>query len=226
MSVLRNVGTRTRGIRLLSELTSASGVADTESTLITINDDAILKSWQNFGVPVHEVLGDGRTWWKVLSAAPASPAVGDIWLEQQVGGTVLRYQSTTGTVTLLSDVAGLQLVTANIILAGHAVRPDASGLLYAAAIVDGAHQYRCIGVNKVDTISGGSAEVLTTGDHLQLSDWSLLTGAATLTPNAYYYLSATPGRYTTTPAAAVTVRVGIAVSTDTLLIETGVVVLS
>ena len=57
---------------------------------------------------------------------------------------------------------------------------------------------------------------------IEISDWTAITGSATLTPNAIYYLSTTAGRLTTAPPTTVgqvVQPVGIAVSSVKLELE-------
>lgn len=67
--------------------------------------------------------------------------------------------------------------------------------------------------------SSGSAGTYQTVGRVSQSDWTAVTGGASLTPNAIYYLSATAGHLTTTPpgtAGQTQIQVGIATDTTTL----------
>ena len=71
-------------------------------------------------------------------------------------------------------------------------------------------------------VAVGARETITTSGTFELASWSSVTGSATLTPGAVYYLSTTAGQLTTTPpstAGNVVQRVGVAVSTLKLKIE-------
>ncbi len=222
---LVNIGTPITGIKELSQLTSAAGTAHSSSTVITLDDEAVVDQWENFGIPVHRLRGDGRAWFKVLSAPPVSPVAGDLWLEDLGGGdVVLRFYDGAGEVSVASSDPALSIVASAALLQAHAVRALIGGMAHAAAVVDVAKQYRVIGILADDVAMGDAGKVITDGGTLTMADWSLLTGAAALTIGAVYWLSVTPGRYTTTPVAAVGARVGRAVGTDTLLVDTGLVV--
>lgn len=226
MVVRKNHGTPARGIRNISNLVSTSGVAETTTTLVTVDDGAVLDEWRNQGVLTHQIKGDGRHWFKVLLAPPASPVDGDVWFEDTgVTGIMLMVQTSSGTLQIPAGDGSLEVTAATALLQGHAVRATATGLQYAAA-VQASEQYRIVGIVAEDTLIATDATVLTNGDHIELSDWTLLTGALNLVPGATYWLSATPGRYTTTPVIAARARVGIAVTTTKLLIDTNLTVLS
>ncbi len=229
MKIIQNVQTPTSGIRQISGLTGASGIGDTESTLITIDDDAVLKQFQNHGVTMHSVKGDGRMWMNVLPSAPASPVNGDLWLELDgMLGTVLRFYDGVSTYTLTTEppAGSLSLTASTALLQGHAVRATASGAAYASTVVDSGHKYQIIGLVKEDTLISDPVEILTMGDIMSIADWTLLTGSATLTEGARYWLSDTPGRYTTTPSTLVGSLVGVAVSTTKLLVQPTLIVVS
>ncbi len=226
MAVIRNVGTPSRGVKKLSQLVDPSGTADQLTTLVTIDDNAVLDEWQNNGVPVHRLKGDGRAWFSILPGTPTSPVVGDLWLQDNLGTTEVHFQGAGGETVLASSAGNLEVVASAALLQGHALRADATGLLYAVAVVDVAHKFRVAGILADDTAMGDDGVVLTAGDYLTLADWSLLTGAAALTEGADYWLSATPGRYTTTPHVDVAARVGRAMTATTMLIKPDLVVVS
>lgn len=229
MAALRGIGSRTRGIQQASDLTSPSGTAARETTLITIDDAAVLAQWENLGVTAHRLRGDGRVWFRVLPAAPVAPVMGDVWLEDDVSlGVVARVRTATGTTTLLSgDIDRLHVIATAALLQGHAVRSKSDGsYVYASATVDANRLYRITGIVQEDVGIGDEAAILTDGALMTLADWSLITGSAALIAGEYYWLSTTPGRYISTPAAAVASRVGLAVTTDTLEVRTGLVVVS
>lgn len=224
MTVQHNHRTPVRGIQTISRLVDPAGQAAETTTLITVNDDAVLEQWANAGLPVHQLKGDGRLWLRILSAAPLNPVAGDVWLEQDlVDGLVLRIRSTTGTQTLIGGTGdAIELTAGSALLQGHAVRASGPGLVYAQAA---ANQHRLLGIMAADTASGGQGGLITMGSSLELPDWSLLTGAAALTVGAQYWLSATPGRYTATPVAGFAARVGIALTANRLLVDSGLTVL-
>lgn len=67
--------------------------------------------------------------------------------------------------------------------------------------------------------SSGTAGTYQTVGRVTQSDWTAVTGGASLTPNAIYYLSATAGHLTTTAPTTVgqtQIQVGIATDTTTL----------
>lgn len=224
MTVQRNHRTPVRGIQTLSRLVDPTGKAAETSTVVTINDDAVVEEWANAGVPVHQLKGDGRMWLRILTAAPANPVAGDVWLEQDpVDGLVLRVRSASGTQTLVGgDGAALELTASVALLQGHVVRPAPSGLVYAAAV---AGQHRLVGLVAEDILATASARVITPGQSIELPDWSLITGAAALTPGVPYWLSATPGRFTTSSVAACAQRVGYALTAQRLLVDTALAVI-
>jgi hypothetical protein len=229
MTVRRNHGTSLNGLKNISELASSSGVAETTTTLITLDDGAVMDEWRNAGVPVHQIKGDGRLWFNILSSAPASPVTGDVWLEDTISGVVLRIQTDSGLTTIPAGDGSLSVTAASALLQGHAVRTTASGLEYAAADV-ASDQYQVIGLIAEDTLATEEGVVLKPGQQLELSDWTLLTGAATLTPGATYWLTATPGRYSAAAPDLEVVtaasKVGIAATDTILLIQTDLKVLA
>lgn len=71
-------------------------------------------------------------------------------------------------------------------------------------------------------IAPTAAGIVQTSGPLQLSDWTAVTGTATLSPRAKYWLDVTAGRLTSTPPSArgnVLQPIGEAVASDTLLIQ-------
>jgi hypothetical protein len=203
-----------------------ASTAATESTLITVNDADVVKEWQNHGVAQHRIRGDGRVWFRVLTGAPSSPVAGDTWLELDSGTTYLRFYDGSSTVTVTSTSQALQITTSAALLQGMAVRASGAGLAYAQAFVDGSKVYKLIGIMAADALISTPGTVLVAGDHLDLPDWSLIVGAATLTVGSDYWLTSTPGRYDVTPDTTVAARVGRAVTTTTLLVKPDLVVVS
>jgi hypothetical protein len=216
MTAISNSGSPVRGIQQLSRLASPAGTAETRSTIIAVDDGAILDEVQNHGVPVYRVRGDGRLWLRTLTSPPTAPVAGDLWLEDTIDGTVLRYKGTDGERTLIgAQASGVLVTAATALLTGHAVRATASGLLYSAATVG---QHHVAGVIAETVMSGDSARLLVSGDVLDLPDWSLLTGVALLSPGVRYWLSATPGRYSTTAPQSVASQIGVGLTPTSLLV--------
>jgi hypothetical protein len=104
---------------------------------------------------------------------------------------------------------------------GMAVYASGSGTVDLAQ-ADAAATARCVGLATADVAAAGVGAYQTEGTITQ-SDWTLVTGSATLTPGVYYYLSeSTPGQLTTTAPTTITeyvVAVGRALSTTQLDIE-------
>ncbi len=212
------------GLQVLSD-TDGATPGERFSTLITIADQAVAFEFQNKGVSVHRVRGDGRTWFKVLATTPVSPVQGDVWLRNDsTAGIVIEYYDGTTTHTLQSTpIGGIGLNATLALLAGHAVRVvDATGLAYAAA---SSGLYRPDGICVADTLLGSVARVATAGDTITLADWSVPTGGASLTPAQNYWLSSTPGRLVASPVAAFGVRVGRALTAQTLRVTIDLTVL-
>lgn len=226
MAVIRNVGTPSNGNRVVSGQTNPASTDATETTVVTVNDAAVMKEWQNYGAARVRIRGDGRIWLRVLTSPPTSPTAGDVWLEVSSGVTYLRFYDGTTTNTVESSGTDLAITTSAALLQGMAVRGTVSGLAYAQALVDSNKVYKVVGIMAEDALISTPGTVLTAGDHLALSDWSLITGTTTLTPGADYYLTSTPGRYSTTPDVTVASRVGRAVSTTTLVVQPDLVVIS
>jgi hypothetical protein len=226
MSVIKNVQTDATGVGEISGLTSVSGIGRNFTTLVTVNDTAIVEQLQNNGVNVHQVKGDGRAWFPIISHAPTSPVNGDLWLEQDMTlGTVLRIQTPAGLLTIgASGVigTGLTYTAASGLLVGMAVYLDPTdGPVYASALVSGAFAYRPRGVVKATAIMGGQVEIITDGEEMQMTDWTLVTGTALLAQGSNYWLTATPGRYSITPGSGVSSRVGYAATPHILVVQTG-----
>ena len=92
---------------------------------------------------------------------------------------------------------------------GGAATHQVAGLAVEAALATAAVEYRPDG-------------------KLQIADWTAITGAANLTPGAYYFLGAVAGTMTTvapTVAGAYMVRIGRAITTKVLDIEVGPLIL-
>lgn len=68
-------------------------------------------------------------------------------------------------------------------------------------------------------VSVGNPEVVQTNSSISLSDWTLITGSASLSPNTIYYLSTVSGMLSTTPPVSIgniVQQVGRAINTMTL----------
>ncbi len=226
MPVVRNVGTPSATSRTILDQSNPAVAAAVETTLITVNADDVIKEWQNHGVAQHQIKGDGRVWFRVLTGAPSSPVAGDAWIELDSGTTYFRFYDGSTTSTVTSSSADLSITASAALLQGMAVVPTGSGLAYAQALVSGSKLYKAIGVMAEDALISTPGAVLVDGDHLTLSDWSLIVGAATLTVGSDYWLTSTPGRYDVTPDATVAARIGRAVTTTTLLVKPDLIVIS
>lgn len=215
--VIQSISTPSTGLLEASGLTDVTGVGADNTTLITINDDAVLEQWRNLGVPRHQVKADGRVWFSVLGASPSTPVNGDLWLELDgMLGTVLRFYdgTTIFTLTTVPPAGTLSLTASTALLTGMALRATAGGAAYATTA-----NYHIIGLAKQDTLIGDPIEVLTVGDIYNSADFTLLTGTVTLTVGSIYWLSAVAGKWQTSPNATVAAKIGIAVSTTQLLIQ-------
>ena len=74
----------------------------------------------------------------------------------------------------------------------------------------------------IQAASAGDVTIVRTDGEVSQSDWTSVTGAATLTPGAEYYLSTTAGQMTTTPPSGdgeAVVRLGVAITTTKFDIE-------
>jgi hypothetical protein len=80
-----------------------------------------------------------------------------------------------------------------------------------------------LGLVKDASIAAAASGFIQTDGVLTSADWTAVAGVATLTAGAIYYLSTTAGQLTTTPPSSsgnYVCKVGIAISTDTLEIDT------
>jgi len=80
----------------------------------------------------------------------------------------------------------------------------------------------------IEAAAAGAAVEYRPDGKLQVADWTAITGGALLTPGAYYFLDAAAGTLTTAATATVgeyLVRVGRAITTVTLDIEVGPLIL-
>jgi hypothetical protein len=229
MQIVPTILTPSNGIRTTSGQTSTSGVVSSETSLITVLPNDVLKSFENLGTPVLEVKGDGRFWTVIQPSSPTSQVAGDCWLENDSTlGVVFRYFDGTTIHTTSTVPPGNELTSTAVsaLIQGFALRMTGAGAAYANTTVDGARQFQVIGVVKDTVILGATVEVLTDGDILSLTDWTVLTGSTHLTPGAQYFLSDTPGKYTTAiPGSGVVSRIGIAGSTTQLLIQPNLIIL-
>lgn len=226
MPVVTTVIADATGIGEVSRQASTSGIGRNVTTLITLSDPSIVDQVENNGVPVHQIKGDGRKWFPILAESPESPVDGDMWLEQDVSlGTVLRIQTPAGILTIsASGVSGggLSYTAASALLQGYAVYLDpTNGPVYAVATVDGSHKYRPCGVVLADATMGNPVTIVTDGEQMAMADWTSVIGATNLVMGSRYYLTGTPGRYSTTPGSGVTSRVGYAANATTLIVQTG-----
>lgn len=99
---------------------------------------------------------------------------------------------------------------ADIARATSATLSNVAGLVYTAAT------------------SGNTGAYVPEGGRVTQADWTAVIGAASLTPGAEYYLSATLGLLTTTPpstATQIVVKVGRALTTQTFVVERGLRIL-
>lgn len=95
------------------------------------------------------------------------------------------------------------------------------------AVNDGAATHQVAGLAIEAVVAAAAVEYRPDGK-LLVADWTAITGAAALTPGAYYFLDAVAGKMTTvapTTAGKYLVRVGRAISTVVLDIEVGPLIL-
>ncbi len=86
---------------------TSSGPADSFDSADTIDPTGILTEKKNNGTPKHQVWGDGRHLFPILTAPPAGAVPGNVWLEQLAGVTYLAYVDAAGTPQLLFPAGGL-----------------------------------------------------------------------------------------------------------------------
>ncbi len=80
-----------------------------------------------------------------------------------------------------------------------------------------------LGLVREASIAAAASGNIQTDGVLTSADWTAVIGATTLTAGSMYYLSTTAGQLTTTPPSSsgnYVVRVGLAIATDTLEIDT------
>lgn len=148
----------------------------------------------------------GAAIWQQISGAGTYPVTS---VNGQTGGVVLDvpgYEAENKDAATLD--AGMTVT----------VHTSSTGVWKADAATAG---YEAVGIVAAAVAPTFSADVRTTGK-LTLADWTAASGSSTLTPNAPYYLSATPGFITATPPNVGGQRVqqvGVAVSPDTLSIQ-------
>ena len=68
-------------------------------------------------------------------------------------------------------------------------------------------------------VTAGDTGKFQTDDQFTLLDWTAVTGGATLTPGAVYYLTTAGGMSATPPSSGSIVRIGLATTTTTMDIE-------
>jgi hypothetical protein len=193
---VRSVVSRPGGLREVSDLVDPAGQGHTSTTLVALQDDALVDQWENQGVPVHGLRADGRAWFKILTAPPVNPTGGDLWIERlALNNTVVRFHDGSQIITLAgSEAPGFTVDASEAILLGHALCGHAGGAQYAQAVDTAEHLYRVIGLAAQELVGAGSLQVLTRGDTMELPDWSVVAGTALLVPGAKYFLGDTPGR--------------------------------
>jgi hypothetical protein len=76
---------------LTRKTSSAAGPACEFSSTVAVDPDGIVSKVSNNGVSVNEVLGDGSSWQPILTAPPAAPKVGQMWLEKIGAVTYLAF---------------------------------------------------------------------------------------------------------------------------------------
>lgn len=218
-------GSGTNEISDQSVNTSPGRITD---TVVSLSGPTYLEVWRNIGAGVHGFKADGRTWFHILSGAPSSPVIGDMWLEGTSGSVSLKYYDGVSTIIVAGSGANgnnLTFTAASALIAGAAVYANGTGCSPAVATAGSPYAYRVIGISNGPVLMSATATILIDGETLTLGDWSVLTGSATLTPNAPYFLTSTPGRYSTT-VPAVASQVGIALSTTEMLVKTGLIVIA
>lgn len=150
-----------------------------------------------------------QSWWNAVRAS----------LAEQLSLLQAARVSTTG--TLASSSTPLSFSAENkdaaTINEGMAVAPHPSGAGVILA-VNTAMATAAIGLSQTTTAPTFSDTFQISGI-LTLADWSLVVGAATLSPMAVYFLGSTPGTLTTTPPStpgSIAQIIGYAVAPDSM----------
>jgi len=132
-----------------------------------------------------------------------------------------------GRVDVLEEIVGdYSAETDDNVVAGQPVYVKADTHVGLAAN-GGAATHQVAGLASEAVAAGAAVEYRPDGA-LQVADWTAITGGALLTPGSYYFLDAAAGTLTTaatTVAGEYLVRVGRAISTVTLDIEVGPLIL-
>jgi hypothetical protein len=220
--------TSTNGLRAVSDQQSVTGTVFSETTLITPNPETALHTWEVQGTAVAAVRANGSLWTNILGSAPVSPVAGDIWIANNGLANVLEFFNGTSVVTLTSTTGQTLSLTAGAgLVAGFALQVTSGGTAqYSNTTIDSARQYQVVGVAVATVSMGNPVTVATIGDLVTLSDWTAVTGAASLVVGKPYVLSDTPGKLqTTVPSSGVLSRVGLAVSATQLLVQPDLIVL-
>ena len=100
-----------RGVTEIGEATSSTVSGYTFTTIVSLTAPTPVAEWQAQGTRVFAVRQDGRHYLQPLAGPPATPTIGDLWLENVAGVTHLRFQGLQGLVTADTGTAGITSIT-------------------------------------------------------------------------------------------------------------------
>lgn len=160
----------------------------------------------------------------VLTVTPAAEAIGGIQMSfnHPTNDTVANELSKDSLTAFIQQIAPPTYFAVNksgsTFVVGSPVTTHSSGTgVVLAGSAD--NNANAVGLATLG-VADGAAETVQTSSHFSLADWTAVTGTATLTARAVYFLSDTPGMLTdTAPISGVLQVVGRAVAPDTLEIN-------
>jgi hypothetical protein len=156
----------------------------------------------------------------ITTTAPSAPTDTVVKIGIAVSTSKIDIEINEVSATGSEDLSKHELIASQPVSVGQPVHIS-SGNTVSLSDADTLSTAQVLGLVSVSASGGATATVLSEGI-VTLSDWTSVIGTTNLTPGSIYYLSTTAGQMATAPPTGdsdIVVRLGIALTTDTIDIE-------
>jgi hypothetical protein len=204
-------------------LVSVGASANTTATVLS-EGSVNLSDWTAIAGTTNLTPGSlyylSTTFGHITTTAPSAPTDTVVKIGLAVSTSKIDIEINEVSATGEDDLSKHELIASQPVSVGQPVHVSSSNTI-SLSDADTLSTAQVLGLVSVSASGGGTATVLSEGI-VTLSDWTSIIGTTNLTPGAVYYLSTTAGQMASTPPTGnsdIVVRLGIALTTDTIDIE-------